>query len=840
MDKTSYIPFNPPPEGLEELTDLALDLRWTWNHASDELWNMLDPVLWQLTQNPWLILQRVSAERLDLLSKDEEFRKGLHRLLMARKSYLEQPGWFRQKYPSAELHPIVYFSMEFGLGEAIPLYAGGLGVLAGDYLKTASDLNVPMVGIGLLYQEGYFRQMIDNRGWQIEAFPYNDPHTLPIQPAKDSTGAWLQVTLELPGRALLLQVWEVKVGRAMLYLLDSNLQLNSPSDRGITSRLYEQKQESRLLQEMVLGICGWKVVEALDVRPEVCHFNEGHAAFLVLERARRFMYQNDKTFPVALWATRAGNIFTTHTPVAAAFDTFPPELVAHYFHNYLQSLQISENELLALGRQDTSDRSEPFNMAILALRGSISVNGVSWLHGKVSRRLFQPLYPRWPEHEVPVGHITNGVHTPSWDSAPADELWTRTRGNKSWLDSLESLTAAIQQIPDQELWDFRTKQRQALINNVRQRLTNQLRQHGAESQAVARVQRLLNPNALTIGFARRFTDYKRPNLLLHSPDRLMRILTDSERPAQLIVAGEAHPQDNKGKKLIQEFIDFASQPSISEHVVFLEDYDLALAQDLVQGVDLWINTPRRPWEACGTSGMKILVNGGLNFSELDGWWAEAYSSDVGWVLGDGMEHMGTEWDDVEAEQLYDILEQEIIPEFYNRDALGIPVGWAARVRSSMAVLTPRFSSNRMLREYVDQIYIPTAAKFLNRTTGQASLAEALYAWHMALEQCWPQVRFGNMQVKKEDDVWNFEIPVYLGELDPSFVQVEIYADPVNDEDAVRQPMNRGEKLSGAINGYIYRGSVSKTRPIEDFTLRIVPVHHEAFVPMEDSHILWQH
>ena len=827
------------PEALEPLVELALNLSWTWMHKTDKLWQALDPEVWHRTQNPWIVLHTVSQERLEELSKSRRYTGELRHLLSTHRENLQQPGWFTQTYPPPTLNPVAYFSMEFGLGEALPLYAGGLGILAGDHLKTASDLDLPLVGVGLLYQEGYFRQILDGHGWQVEAYPYNEPPALPICPALDALGKWLHVPLELPGRTLRLRVWQVHVGRVLLYLLDSNDPLNGPADRGITRKLYDGRPEIRLLQEMVLGIGGWRALQALNIPVEVCHMNEGHAAFAVLERVRSFMQQTGQSFATAWWATRAGNVFTTHTPVSAGFDTWQPDLLGRSFREYLRSWDMPLSQLLALGRQEPDNHDEYFNMAILALRGSAAVNGVSQLHGTVSRRIFQPLFPDWPVHQVPVEAITNGVHVSSWESEWADEIWTKAAGEARWLGTLSELPEALQLLSDAELWTFRTRGRRTLVNAVRQYLMQQRRQYGADPEMVEEAQSMLDPQVLTLGFARRFAAYKRPNLLLQDPDRLMRILTHPERPVQLIVAGKAHPHDEEGKRLVQQLVQFSRQPDVWQRVAFLEDYDIELARHLVQGVDVWVNTPRRPWEACGTSGMKVLVNGGLNLSELDGWWAEAYTPEVGWAIGDGLEHPEPSWDAIEARALYDLLEHHIAPAFYDRDSQAIPVSWVDRMRASMARLTPHYSSNRMLREYVAQSYLPTTVRFRERKANAARLARELVAWHRSLEQCWPELRFGRIQVQRDEAHWIIQIPVYLGALDPAFIRVELYAEAWKDQSPICQPLVRGEPLPDGDNGYLYDGSIPATRPVEHFTPRIVPMHPSAQVPLEARYILWQ-
>ncbi|MGH6877599.1 MAG: alpha-glucan family phosphorylase, partial [Rhizomicrobium sp.] len=572
------------PDELSALRTLALDLRWTWNHEADVLWEHVDSRLWQRTRNPWSILQNASPARLQRLSSDAAFIDRLGAFLAAREAYYRRPGWFAESGHSPQLRKVAYFSMEFGLGAALPLYAGGLGVLAGDFLKTASDLNVPAIGIGLLYQEGYFRQIVDADGMQQELYPYNEPATMPIEPVVLDDGGWLRIPLELPGRIVLLRVWQASVGRVKLYLLDSNDPLNSPADRGITAKLYGGGPEIRLMQEIALGIGGWRVVEALHPDVEICHINEGHAAFAIVERAHQFARRNKLDFRQALWATRAGNVFTTHTPVAAGFDAFP----AHLLRTYLRYADngpagATLDAVLALGRVNSGDPEEPFNMAWLAQRGSAACLGVSRLHGDFSRRIFQPLFPRWPACEVPVGHITNGVHMPTWDSAEADRLWTDGCGKERWRGMCEHLGERISRTEDESLWAMRGEARQRLVRVVRGHLAKQLRERGFEGEAVGHADNVLDPNILTIAFARRFTEYKRPNLLLRDLPRLERLLFDKARPAQIVVAGKAHPADREGKAMIRAWIALAREPRFRPRVVFLEDYYIALAKEMVQG-----------------------------------------------------------------------------------------------------------------------------------------------------------------------------------------------------------------------------------------------------------------
>ena len=824
--------------GVESLMELALDVRWSWNHATDRVWRELDPELWNLTHNPWSVLLTASRDRIERILADPAFRKDIDDLVQTRRRVQESVAWFQQKHSDGPLSCVAYFSMEFMLSEALPIYSGGLGNVAGDQLKAASDLGVPVVGVGLLYQEGYFRQVIDHTGAQQALFPYNDPGQLPISPLRRANGEWLRLEIPLPGYSVWLRAWQVQVGRVKLYLLDSNDPANVPAHRGITSELYGGGPELRLQQELMLGIGGWRLLVALGIRPEVCHLNEGHAAFAVLERARCFMEETGQPFESALAVTRAGNLFTTHTAVAAGFDRFSPELVGQYLGKYAETkLGLSVGKLLALGRANAGDASEPFNMAYLATRGSGAVNGVSRLHGKVSRQILGALFPRWPTEEVPVGHVTNGVHVPSWDSAAADQLWTAACGKDRWLGTCENMETIIRKMPDADLWQLRRAARAPFVEYVRDRFSRQLAVSGEPVGVVDEARNLFDPDTLTLGFARRFATYKRPNLLLHDPERLLRLLTNRERPVQLVLAGKAHPADEPGQALIQQWTHFIRRPEVRPHVIFLSDYDMLLTEQMVQGVDVWINTPRRPWEASGTSGMKVLVNGGINLSELDGWWAEAYAPEVGWALGDGQEHGDDpSWDAAEAEALYDLLEHQVIPEFYSRDGAGVPRAWVAKVRESMARLTPLFAADRAVREYTEEHYLPAAAAYRGRTADQGAMGSRISGWRRALEQGWGAIRFVGVEVAADGDGHVFDARVHLGNLDSDTIRVELYADGQSSGAPVRQEMKPAAPLEANI--FRYRARVAGGRPATDYTVRLIPHLAGVAVPLEAAQILW--
>jgi len=591
---------------------------------------------------------------------------------------------------------------------------------------------------------------------------------------------------------------------------------------------------------MVLGIGGWQLLEALEINPEICHLNEGHAAFVALARIGSFQKKHSVSFEEALWATRAGNIFTTHTPVSAGFDCFNSKLIHQYLNDFVQALGIPFNQFLTMGQASIDPTDELFNLTYFALRTCATVNGVSRLHSQVSRQLFYQLFPQWPIEEIPVGYVTNGVHVPTWDSNFTDALWTSVCGKGRWAGKVNTLRKKIEAIEDEVIWRFRSESREKLVRYIRQRTIEQLRLRQATEEEQFIVQNIFDPNTLTLGFARRFVEYKRPNLLLQDPDRLIRLLNNSHYPVQLVIAGKAHPADKEGCGLVQIVNEFVRRPEVRKHMVFLADYDMAMAQHFVQGVDVWINTPRRSWEACGTSGMKLLANGGLNLSELDGWWAEAYSPDVGWALGDGQTHSESGWDAVEADELYCLLEQQVIPEFYQRDERGIPLQWVARIRRSMATLAPEFSSNRMLRDYVENYYTSAIKQYRQRIENNVQIAKELVAWQQQIILHWSGIYMQNFQIELSEEGFYVTLHVYLDELPVDFVKVEIFANAEDNDDFFLKPMTRKTSLSGAVNGYIYEAIVPTNRPFDHYTPRIVPTSEYANIPSEENHIKWYH
>ncbi|GAN99277.1 alpha-glucan phosphorylase [Komagataeibacter xylinus NBRC 13693] len=823
--------------GEQAVTDLALDLHWTWNHATDRLWRQLAPDIWDHTRNAWAVLLNTPRSRLRALLATPDFRDMLDQLVRAHAESREKPAWFMQACTMAPPPTIAYFSMEYMLDEALPIYSGGLGNVAGDQLKAASDLGVPVVAVGLLYAQGYFRQGFSATGQQEALYPINDPAQLPITPVCDGNGDRLRVPFRIATGQIWLRAWRARVGRTVLYLLDTNDPDNPPAIRCITTQLYGGDDTLRLRQEMVLGIGGWRLLRVLGLRPDVCHLNEGHAAFAALERACGLMEDLGIPFVHALTIARAGTVFTTHTAVPAGFDRFAPELVRRHLDFYAcHDLRTDIAEILALGQGEGAAPDAPFNMAWLALRVSGAVNAVSRLHEQVSRALFNPQFPRWPQGEVPVSHVTNGVHVPTWDSAAADALWTSATGKDRWLGTLEEVEHGVRAIPDHDLWHSRMQARAALVgfmvgqHSARACFMGGRHECGMPPPAFA-------PDVLTIGFARRFATYKRPDLLLHDPDRLARILTRADRPVQLVIAGKAHPRDMAGQALITRWMEFIRRPDVQGHATFLVDYDMSIARRLVEGVDLWINTPLRPWEACGTSGMKVLVNGGLNVSEPDGWWAEAGAPEVGWVIGDGMDHGGAPSRDAhDADSLYTLLEHEIVPLFYQRDGEGVPRDWVAIMRESMARLTPRFSANRAVRDYTHGFYLPAATAYRARLADGGAKAADIGRWRQAMAAGWADIRFGTLQVTRVADRWRIHVDLHLGSITPDMVRVQLYAD-VPAGSPIVVPMTPG---AGGRDGSVsYGAEVDASRPATDYTPRVTGFHPDVSIPLEASFIAWQ-
>jgi glycogen phosphorylase len=837
------------PARLQCLNRLSLNLRWSWHHPTIQVFRTLDPDLWEATgHNPRLMLSRIDQRRLAELCADEAFLAQIDRASANLDEYLAGAGWFAAAHPEAGGIRVAYFSAEFGLTECIPNYAGGLGILAGDHLKSASDLGLPLVGVGLLYQGGYFHQYLNADGWQQETYPINDFNNLPIELLESSPGNPLTVQVDFPGRRLSAQVWKAQVGRVPLYLLDTNLAGNTPADRQVTGALYGGDRELRIQQEIVLGIGGMRALHALGIHPTVCHMNEGHSAFLGPERSRMFMEEFGCSYLEARELAAAGDVFTTHTPVAAGFDCFDPALVAKYFHEYSRGLGIGFEQFLSYGRHNHSDPGEPFNMAYLAARHSAYANGVARLHGLVSRKMAQSMWSGYPLEEVPIGYVTNGIHTRSWISAEMSALLDRYLGPQ-WGERPADTTLwkRIDRIPDQELWRVHEIRRERLVHYARTRLASQMQQRGGSDAEITAAAAVLSPDALTIGFARRFATYKRAALLLRDPDRLKRILGQADRPVQILLAGKAHPHDTEGKELIRRIIRFARDPQARPSVVFLEDYDIAVARYLVQGVDVWLNTPRRPNEASGTSGMKLLANGGLNLSILDGWWDEAYSREVGWAIGNGEEYGDAEYQDrVESETLYHILEDDVVPLFYRRDDAGIPRGWVTRMKASMRRLSPLFSTNRMVAEYAEQFYLPAAGR-LTRLAGDRARVRSLIDWRKRLRAHGSEVRVG--QVDIDGGSRQFQVGakiavtarVWLGGISPADVRVQAYYGVLTPDGQIGYGSQVDLTLrQSSGTDHVYQGEVNCEQSGScGLAIRVLPFHEDAILPYEMPWIRWE-
>ncbi len=853
------------PEPLHGLRSLAFNLRWAWDQESIECFRRLDRNLWEETDhNPVRMLGAIDQEQLREVAQDEVFLSQLDRVVRGLNNYMNSANTWYARQQSAEFPEgtnIAYFSMEFGITECLPIYSGGLGVLSGDHLKSSSDLGLPLVGVGLLYQQGYFRQYLNADGWQNERYPENDFYNMPIHPVLNAAGERLRIGVELPGRTVAIQVWKVQVGRVPLYLLDTNISPNSAVDQNITDQLYGGDVEMRLRQEIVLGIGGIRALDAMAITPTMCHMNEGHSAFMALERARNLISAHGVDYAVAREATAAGNLFTTHTPVPAGFDVFPADLLKSYFSDYIRPLGLSFDEFMALGRVNRHDAGEQFNMAVFALRHAHHCNGVSKLHGQVTRRMVQSGYAGFPLDEVPISYVTNGVHTRSFISKEMVGLLDRYLGGR-WSQEVSEhgIWDKVDQIPDEELWRVRERRRDRLVTFSRERLKSQYEQRGMSDYEVRLAREVLSSNALTIGFARRFATYKRASLLLSDPDRLTRMLTDPQRPVQILFAGKAHPRDDGGKELIRQIVQFSRREEVRNHIVFLEDYDLAVARYLVQGVDVWLNTPRRPMEASGTSGMKVLANGGMNVSIPDGWWAEGYRPNTGWSIGRGEEYSDPNYQDrIEAMALYDILEKEVVPLFYDRSSEGTPRAWISRIKSSMRILCPTFNTNRMVSEYVERFYFPSSIRATKLSANMLKGATDLVVWKQRLRDKWNQVKVQSVTTSVMEtltkataasdspetlsvgNMLHVTAEVRLGELTTEDVVVQAYRGPLDSNHQVTFGAGIPLVLVKSADGvFRYEGDIDcDTTGRQGFSVRVLPYHPDAALPHELNLITWE-
>lgn len=847
------------PERLRGLEELAFNLRWVWDPRSYKVFQHLDPeMLEKCGGNPVLLLRRISRDRLEHAANESAFLTHVDEALKDLRRYLTEPGWFPVNHPERTDLAVAYFCMEYGLTACLPIYSGGLGVLAGDHLKAASSLDVPLVALGLLYNRGYFTQQLDDEGWQHEEYRLHDFSSLPVKPVMAGE-TWrgvheprhdappLKISVEMAGRTVWARIWRVQVGRVSLYLLDSALPENDPAGQRITNELYGGGPEDRLAQELLLGIGGMRALKALGVHPDVCHLNEGHSVFSSLERMREIMQEGGLSFMEARQVTGAGTLFTTHTPVSAGFDLFPKPLVDHYLSDYLAELGLETEDLMRMGRVNRDSLDEEFNVAVLALRQSPRRNAVSRVHRRTTARMMQPGWTDFPLNEVPIESVTNGVHIKTWVSSEMEQLYDHYLGPR-WREDTSSQEAwqRVERIPDIELWHAHSRLRERLVAYAREQASTQRRDRCATAFG-SPGHPPLRSDALTIGFARRFATYKRATLLFSDIERLKNILLNETHPVQLVVAGKAHPRDGAGKDFIRSILETVKHEGLSDHVVFLEDYDMSKTAMLVQGVDVWLNTPRRPFEACGTSGMKVVPNGGLNLSVLDGWWAEAYRPGAGWAIGDGQEYVHTGYQDsVEAECLYSLLEEEVVPLFYHRDADGLPRGWLAMMKNSIRILAPAFSGDRMIKQYSERFYLPAGDRYRLMSADGFAKAKELTAWKLKVRQAWCEVKVTWVEEHGVPDLtvgetMEVKAKVHLGGLEPSDVSVEIYSSSLRPDGTMRNghgvPMTWVSCDKGE---HFYRGNVTgKVSGTRGYVVRVLPHHDDVLIPNELPLITWE-
>jgi len=840
------------PEELLGLNGIAKNLWCSWHGDAQDLFRRLDPKGWEDCQhNPVAMLGMADQHRLEQLALNEGFIAHLKRVQEALQRYLDQPGWWPKTYGGDRTPQVAYFCAEYGITEALPIYSGGLGVLAGDHMKSASELDIPLVGVGLLYQQGYFRQRLNRDGWQLELFPRNDFPNLPVEQIRNEEATPLTVDIDTTGRTIKAYVWRAQIGRVALYLMDTNVPENSPEDRHITAQLYGGDQETRIRQEIVLGIGGVRLLRALGIHPKAYHMNEGHSAFLSLERIRFLMAEKGVDFDTAREAVTASNVFTTHTPVPAGNDAFEPWLIDKYFSKYWEQLGISREDFFAMGRQEPGNKDEPMSLTVLAMRLSNFHNGVSRLHGQVTKNLWSGVWPGVPNNEVPIGSITNGIHTRTWISHDLAALYDRYLG-PGWHEKPADTSTweTAENIPDPELWRTHERRRERLVAFARRRMREQLANRGAGAAELAAAQEVLDSESLTIGFARRFATYKRASLILSDIERLNRLLNNPQRRVQIIFSGKSHPRDNPGKDLIRQIVHIARQEPFRRSLVFLEDYDMNVARYMVQGVDVWLSTPLRPMEASGTSGMKVAANGGLNVSILDGWWAEAYHPDVGWAIGAGETYDDLEYQNrVESEALYDLLEKEIVPLFYQRGHDNLPRGWIAMMKASMRRIAPVFNTNRMLRQYAEMYYAPAGRQWDHLVGDNLAQAKTLSSWKRRIREHFTQIRIESVS----DDMdatgrgvgvggqIRVEAVVNLGQLTPQDVQAELYYGPLDQDgqlnDGKALPMEQMDGMDANRIRYAVNMPCAASGR-SGYTVRVLPRHEALARPLDMAMIRW--
>ena len=839
------------PKPIARLRELAYNLWWCWNPDGFDLFRRLDFDLWEeVEHNPVRLLSTISQARLEQAANDRAYLAQMDRVLDSLYVYMSQRTWFDEHHKDRADGVIAYFSMEFGIHESLPIYSGGLGVLAGDHLKSASDLGLPMAGVGLLYRQGYFHQYLTSDGWQLEDYPHYEFHQLPISPERTADGEPVRVEVEMRGRPVSVQIWRCQVGRVPLYLLDADVPENRSEDRQITAQLYGGDREMRIRQEVLLGVGGVRALDALGVQPSVCHMNEGHSAFLALERIVMLMERHGLTFAEAREAVAASNVFTTHTPVPAGIDTFAPHLVDTYVGHYAAKMGISRQDFLGVGRVDPTNNNEPYCMAILALRLAGGTNGVSALHGGVSRDMWKRVWPGVTTGEVPIGSVTNGVHVRSWLSLDMAQLFDRYLG-PDWADDPvdKKIWERVDEIPDAELWRTHERRRERLVAVTRQKLREQYRRRGAPPVELKFAEEVLDPDSLTIGFARRFAPYKRATLLFRDVERITQILTDPDRPAQIIFAGKAHPNDNMGKELIKQVIQIARRPELRRKIVFIEDYDINFARYLVQGTDVWLNTPTPLHEASGTSGMKVPPNGGINFSCMDGWWPEACDGENGWSIGDGRAYQDQTYQDhVESESLYDLLDKEIIPLFYDRTADGLPRRWLARMKASMRTIPPVFNTNRMVVDYLEKYYLRAGERWQHLTKDGMDASKRLAHWKQEMGRRWSQVRIMNVQASENEelavgDSLEVQARVHLGAITPDEVTVELFygsIDPQHGQIANGQAEVMSCQGEATTDGtFRYGGAIPCRKSGQHgYAVRIVPHNEDLLNRYAAGLIMW--